>query len=53
VCGLPQMCVCHIITGDKNRPVVKVLFPLHISVLKCNTNVWLKNYIFIALSFFR
>jgi hypothetical protein len=30
VCGLPQMCVCHIITGDKNRPVVKVLFPLHI-----------------------
>jgi hypothetical protein len=29
VCGLPQMCVCHIITGDKNRPVVKVLFPLH------------------------
>jgi hypothetical protein len=23
--------VCHIITGDKNRPVVKVLFPLHIS----------------------
>jgi hypothetical protein len=21
--------VCHIITGDKNRPVVKVLFPLH------------------------
>jgi hypothetical protein len=21
--------MCHIITGDKNRPVVKVLFPLH------------------------
>jgi hypothetical protein len=34
VCGLPQMCVCHIITGDKNRPVVKVLFPLHIYSLK-------------------
>ncbi len=34
VCGLPQMCVCHIITGDKNRPVVKVLFPLHTSISK-------------------
>ncbi len=29
VCGLPSMCVCYIITRDKNRTIVKVLFPLH------------------------
>ncbi len=27
VCGLLSMCVCHIITRDKNRTVVKVFFP--------------------------
>ncbi len=31
VCGLPSMCMCHIITRDKNRTTVKVLFPLHVS----------------------
>ncbi len=30
VCGLPSMCVCHIITRNKNKTTVKVLFPLHI-----------------------
>ncbi len=29
VCGLPSMCVCHIIARDKNKTIVKVLFPLH------------------------
>ncbi len=29
-CSLPSMCVCHVITRDKNRTIVKVLFPQHI-----------------------
>jgi hypothetical protein len=32
------MCVCHIIAGDKNRPVVKVLFPLHVLFSIQSTN---------------
>jgi hypothetical protein len=39
VCGLPQMCVCHIITGDKNRPVVKVLLSTMCSRLMTITNL--------------
>jgi hypothetical protein len=34
VCGPPSMCVCHIITWDKTRMTIKVLFSLHISLFK-------------------
>jgi hypothetical protein len=60
LCVLPQMCVCHIITGDKNRPVIKVFFPLLVCLslyeklskifqkLCYNLNaLWNKKYLFL------
>jgi hypothetical protein len=42
VCGLPSMCVCHIITRDKTRMTVKLLLSLHI-FSKCERNKIVNN----------